>query len=83
MTTYVLIPGACHGAWCFDDLAAALARRRPPGAGYTLTGVAERAHLAHGGRQPRNAHHRRAGRDWRPSPTPRIWCWSDTATAAW
>ena len=19
MTTYVLIPGACHGAWCFDD----------------------------------------------------------------
>ena len=22
---------------------------RPPGAGYTLTGVAERAHLAHGG----------------------------------
>ena len=21
MTTYVLIPGACHGAWCFDDLA--------------------------------------------------------------
>ena len=24
MTTYVLIPGACHGAWCFDDLAAAL-----------------------------------------------------------
>jgi hypothetical protein len=24
MTTYVLIPGACHGAWCFEDLAAAL-----------------------------------------------------------
>ena len=20
MTTYVLIPGMCHGAWCFDDL---------------------------------------------------------------
>ena len=24
MSTYVLIPGACHGAWCFDELAAAL-----------------------------------------------------------
>jgi hypothetical protein len=24
MTTYVLISGACHGAWCFDDLAAGL-----------------------------------------------------------
>ena len=21
MTIYVLMPGACHGAWCFDDLA--------------------------------------------------------------
>jgi hypothetical protein len=20
MSTYVLVPGACHGAWCFDDL---------------------------------------------------------------
>ena len=27
MTTYVLIPGACHGAWCFDDLAAELRSR--------------------------------------------------------
>ena len=27
MTTYVLIPGACHGAWCFDDLADALCSR--------------------------------------------------------
>lgn len=49
MTTYVLIPGACHGAWCFDDLATALR-----GAGHrvlacTLTGIAERAHLAHAG----------------------------------
>jgi pimeloyl-ACP methyl ester carboxylesterase len=49
MTTYVLIPGACHGAWCFDDLAAALGERGHRVLRYTLTGVAERAHLAHGG----------------------------------
>ncbi len=49
MTTYVLIPGACHGAWCFDDLAAALRARGHRVLSYTLTGVAERAHLAHAG----------------------------------
>jgi pimeloyl-ACP methyl ester carboxylesterase len=49
MTTFVLIPGACHGAWCFDDLAAALRARGHRVLAYTLTGVAERAHLAHGG----------------------------------
>ncbi len=28
MTTFVLVPpGACHGGWCFDDLAAACANR--------------------------------------------------------
>lgn len=49
MTTYVLIPGACHGAWCFDDLAAALRSHGHRVLDYTLTGVAERAHLAHAG----------------------------------
>ena len=49
MTTYVLIPGACHGAWCFDDLAASLRSHGHRVLGYTLTGVAERAHLAHAG----------------------------------
>ena len=49
MTTYVLIPGACHGAWCFDDLTAALRTKGHRVLGYTLTGVAERAHLAHAG----------------------------------
>ena len=49
MATFVLIPGMCHAAWCFDDLAASLR-----GAGHhvlalTLTGVAERAHLLPGG----------------------------------
>jgi pimeloyl-ACP methyl ester carboxylesterase len=49
MTTYVLIPGACHGAWCFDDLTAALHDNGHRVLRYTLTGVAERAHLAHAG----------------------------------
>ena len=49
MTTYVLIPGACHGAWCFDDLAAALRSRGHRVLAITLTGVAERAHLLHAG----------------------------------
>jgi pimeloyl-ACP methyl ester carboxylesterase len=49
MTTFVLIPGACHGAWCFDDLAAALRDHGHCVLAYTLTGVAKRAHLAHAG----------------------------------
>jgi pimeloyl-ACP methyl ester carboxylesterase len=49
MTTYVLIPGACHGAWCFDDLAAALRDNGHEVIAITLTGLAERAHLLHGG----------------------------------
>ncbi|MBO0680626.1 alpha/beta hydrolase [Mycolicibacterium sp. S2-37] len=49
MTTFVLIPGACHGAWCFDDLAATLRGHGHGVLAYTLTGVAERAHLAHAG----------------------------------
>lgn len=49
MTTYVLIPGACHGGWCFDDLAAALRSEGHRVLTPTLTGVAERAHLAHAG----------------------------------
>ncbi|WKG01165.1 alpha/beta fold hydrolase [Mycolicibacterium sp. HK-90] len=49
MTDYVLIPGACHGGWCFDDLAAALRAEGHRVLTPTLTGVAERAHLAHAG----------------------------------
>ncbi|WP_045822021.1 alpha/beta fold hydrolase [Williamsia herbipolensis] len=44
--TYVLIPGACHGAWCFDELAATLRATGHRVLAYTLTGVSERAHLA-------------------------------------
>jgi pimeloyl-ACP methyl ester carboxylesterase len=49
MTTYVLVPGACHGAWCFDDLAASLREKGHRVLAVTLTGIAERAHLLHGG----------------------------------
>ena len=49
MTTYVLIPGVCHGAWCFDDLAARCGLRGHRVLAITLTGVAERAHLLPGG----------------------------------
>ena len=49
MTTYVLVPGACHGGWCFDDLAEALRARGHRALAVTLTGIAERAHLLHAG----------------------------------
>jgi pimeloyl-ACP methyl ester carboxylesterase len=49
MTTYVLVPGACHGGWCFDDLASELRSRGHRVLAVTLTGVAERAHLLHAG----------------------------------
>ena len=49
MTTFVLVPGMCHGAWCFDDLAADLRYHGHGVVALTLTGVAERAHLMRGG----------------------------------
>jgi pimeloyl-ACP methyl ester carboxylesterase len=49
MTSYVLVPGACHGAWCFDDLAAALRSHGHRVLAITLTGIAERAHLLNAG----------------------------------
>ncbi|AGB23349.1 putative hydrolase or acyltransferase of alpha/beta superfamily [Mycobacterium sp. JS623] len=49
MTTYVLVPGACHGAWCFDDLAKGLRAQGHRVLTVTLTGIAERAHLLHAG----------------------------------
>jgi pimeloyl-ACP methyl ester carboxylesterase len=48
MTTYVLIPGMCHGAWCFDDLIASLRSAGHHVLAITLTGVAERSHLMPG-----------------------------------
>jgi pimeloyl-ACP methyl ester carboxylesterase len=49
MTTYILIPGACHGGWCFDDLAEGLRSHGHRLLAITLTGIAERAHLLHAG----------------------------------
>jgi pimeloyl-ACP methyl ester carboxylesterase len=49
VTTYVLVPGACHGAWCFNDLAEALRAQGHRVLAITPTGVAERAHLLHAG----------------------------------
>lgn len=49
MTTFVLIPGMCHGAWCFDDLAAGLRSAGHDVLALTLSGVAERAHVLPGG----------------------------------
>jgi pimeloyl-ACP methyl ester carboxylesterase len=44
-STFVLVPGMCHGAWCFDDVAASLREAGHRVLALTLTGVAERAHL--------------------------------------
>jgi pimeloyl-ACP methyl ester carboxylesterase len=49
MTTYVLVPGACHGAWWYDDLADQLRSYGHRILAITPTGVAERAHLLHAG----------------------------------
>lgn len=49
MATFVLIPGMCHGGWCFDELTGRLrdlGHRVHP---LTLTGLAERGHLLPGG----------------------------------
>ena len=48
MSTYVLVPGMCHGAWCFDDVAASLRSQGHHVLAVTLTGVAERSHLMPG-----------------------------------
>jgi pimeloyl-ACP methyl ester carboxylesterase len=49
MTTFVLVPGMCHGAWCFDELSTALRAAGHQVLAVTLTGVAERTHLMPGG----------------------------------
>jgi pimeloyl-ACP methyl ester carboxylesterase len=48
VTSYVLIPGMCHGAWCFDELIASLRSAGHHVLAITLTGVAERSHLMPG-----------------------------------
>ena len=46
MATYVLVHGAWHGGWCWRDVAAALRADGHTVHAPTLSGVAERAHLA-------------------------------------
>lgn len=45
MTTFVLVPGGWHGAWVYEDVAAALRRQGHDPLALTLTGIGERAHL--------------------------------------
>lgn len=45
MTTYVLVPGAWHGAWTFEPLARSLRREGHEAYPLTLTGVGSRKHL--------------------------------------
>lgn len=45
MTTFVLVPGACHGAWWFEPLARQLRRSGHEAYPVTLTGLGDRKHL--------------------------------------
>ena len=47
--TYVFVPGAWHGGWCFRNVARLLRRAGHEVHALTLTGLGERAHLAHPG----------------------------------
>ncbi|WP_067479217.1 alpha/beta fold hydrolase [Actinomadura hibisca] len=48
MATFVLVPGMCHGGWCFDELARELRARGHTAHPLTLTGLSERSHLLPG-----------------------------------
>ncbi|GLX07111.1 alpha/beta hydrolase family protein [Microbispora sp. NBRC 16548] len=48
MTTFVLIPGMCHGGWCFRELCEGLRHHGHRAVALTLTGLAERVHLLDG-----------------------------------
>ena len=45
MATFVLVPGACHGGWCFAPLPERLRERGHRVLTVTLTGLGERGHL--------------------------------------
>ncbi|TYB69263.1 alpha/beta hydrolase [Nonomuraea sp. PA05] len=49
MTTFVLIPGMCHGGWCFSELTEELRSHGHRAHPMTLTGLSERSHLPHAG----------------------------------
>ncbi len=45
MATFVLVPGACHGGWCFTPVTERLRERGHRVYPLTLTGLSERSHL--------------------------------------
>ncbi|MGW1739812.1 alpha/beta fold hydrolase [Nocardia sp. NPDC001965] len=49
MTTYILIPGMCHGGWCFEDLTDRLREHGHRVLPVTLTGVGDLSSLRHPG----------------------------------
>jgi pimeloyl-ACP methyl ester carboxylesterase len=49
MSTFVLVPGGWHGAWCYREVTELLRRRGHTVFALTLTGLGDRAHLAHPG----------------------------------
>lgn len=48
MATFILIPGMCHGGWCFGELTEQLRDHGHRAYPLTLTGLSERSHLLHG-----------------------------------
>lgn len=46
MATFVLVPGACHGSWCYEQVAAILRAAGHDVHTPSFSGVGERAHLA-------------------------------------
>jgi pimeloyl-ACP methyl ester carboxylesterase len=49
LPTFVLVPGMCHGGWCFEPLTERLRQQGHRVYPVTLTGLSERAHLLSGG----------------------------------
>jgi len=49
MANFVLIPGMCHGGWCFEEVTRQLRAEGHTVYPLTLTGLSERSHLLHGG----------------------------------
>ncbi|MER7006034.1 alpha/beta fold hydrolase [Dactylosporangium sp. NPDC000555] len=49
MANFVLVPGMCHGGWCFEEATQDLRAHGHTVHPLTLTGLSERSHLLHGG----------------------------------
>lgn len=49
MASFVLVPGMCHGGWCFSEITERLRDHGHRVHALTLTGISERSHLLHGG----------------------------------